>query len=75
MEIIVLGDILSGELVKGSDPEDKGKNVLKAVKWIPVTELKNLNFHPKQLRTILPLAFKKNFTNEAEYLRKFQYPE
>src|SRR3989344_7138038 len=70
LEVVVLGKITKGKLTKGSDPEDKGKNVLKEVKWIPVAELKNLNFHPKQLRAILPTAFKNKFKEDATYLGK-----
>ena len=74
-EVIVLGKILRGNPVKGIDPEDKGKNVLKEVQWVNVDKLKNINFHPKQLKETLPISFKNNFKQDITYLGKFQYPE
>ncbi|MEK6874966.1 MAG: NUDIX domain-containing protein [Nanoarchaeota archaeon] len=75
LEMVILGNITGGYIVKGFDPENKGCNILKEVTWISVDELKNLNFHPKQLREALPTAFKSDFADATTYLGKFQYPE
>ncbi|MFH1376875.1 MAG: NUDIX hydrolase [Candidatus Woesearchaeota archaeon] len=75
LEIILLGQIKKGKLQVGYDPEEKGKNVLADVQFIELNELKNLNFHPKQIRTLLKKDHDKNFKDGATYLGNFKYPE
>ncbi len=75
LEIVLLGKILRGKVEKGFDPEEKGKNVLKEVKWISLKELSKLNFHPKQLKEELPKDATAKFKDNPKYLGKFKYPE
>lgn len=75
IEIILLGEIIGGLLKKGFDPEEKGKNILKEVKYVPISEFKNLNFHPKQLRDRLEKDFRNNFVHGTINLGNFRYPE
>ena len=75
IEIILLGNVLEGKLKKGFDPEDKGKNILKDVKYIKLSKLKNINFHPKQLKILLERDFKNKFNKRCKYLGNFKYPE
>ncbi len=75
IEIILLGDIADGTLKKGFDPEDKRKNILKEVKFVKLSEIKNLNFHPRQIKDLLDKDFKNSFSNECRYLGNFRYPE
>jgi len=75
IEIIFLGKISGGLLKKGYDPEDKGKNILKEVNFLDISNLKNINFHPKQLKNILEEDFKNGFRNDVVYLGNFEYPE
>lgn len=75
LEIIFLGKILNGKLKTGFDPEFKGENILKETVFIPVEKLKEINFHPKQLKTELFIDLKTNFRKTPKYLGKFNYPE
>lgn len=75
LEIIFLGNIMSGVLRKGYDTENKGKNVLKDVKFIKVEDLQKINFHPKQLKKLLKIDFNKQFTGKTKYLGNHSYPE
>jgi ADP-ribose pyrophosphatase YjhB (NUDIX family) len=75
IEIVLLGKIVKGTVRTGSDPEDKGKNVLKEVSFVPLTELKNMRFHPKQLRESLAADSANGFKDCPRYLGKFVYPE
>lgn len=75
LEVIFLAGTKGGALAKGFDPEEKGKNVLKEVKFVELKDFENLNFHPKQLRTKLYKDYKNGFKNSAEYLGIFEYPE
>jgi len=75
LEIVLLGNIIGGELEKGHDPEDKGKNVLKEVLFVDIKNLHNLNFHPKQLRNLLKDDFRSNFEVDTRYLGNYKYPE
>jgi 8-oxo-dGTP diphosphatase len=74
-ELIVLANVISGELSLGNDPEEKGKNKLKAVEFIDLDDLETLNFHPRQLRKLLKEDYNNNFDNDAHYLGIFEYPE
>jgi ADP-ribose pyrophosphatase YjhB (NUDIX family) len=75
LEIILLGKIKKGELRKGFDPEEKGRNIIKEVKFIEVSKLKKINFHPKQLKGLIEKDIKEEFKNHTIYLGNFQYPE
>lgn len=75
LELVLLGKIIGGKIAKGFDPESKTESVLHAIKWVPLGELKELNFHPKQLKDLLPNDAKNDFTGTPNYLGKFQYPE
>ena len=75
LEVIFLGDIIDGTLQTGSDPEEKGKNILKDVQFIDVKELDKLNFHPKQIKSILKEDHSNNFIGKTRYLGRFRYPE
>ena len=75
LEIVLLGKIIEGEVKKGFDPEAKGKNVLKEVKWTSLKELSKINFHPKQLKELLNSDLQNKFQDNPKYLGKFKYPE
>ncbi len=75
LEIIFLGKITGGNLQKGFDPEDKGANVLKEVVFENLNTLKEINFHPKQLKTLLIEDWKIDFSKDTKYLGNFEYPE
>jgi len=73
--MIFLGKITGGNLQKGFDPEDKGTNVLKEVVFENLNTLKEINFHPKQLKTLLIEDWKIYFSKDTKYLGNFEYPE
>lgn len=75
MDIILLSELVGGELKKGYDPEHGDKQKLKEVKFVKLSELEHLNFHPKQLRKRLQTDFKTNFAGAAQHLGRFKYPE
>lgn len=75
LEVILLGKIKSGIIAKGFDPEEKGKNTLKEVLLVRVADLKDLNFHPTQLKELLADDVKQGFNKSAVYLGNFKYPE
>ena len=75
LEIVLLGKILGGELKKGHDPENKGKNILKEVRFVDFNEFGGLNFHPKQLKNLLKQDFKNNFESDTRYIGNHEYPE
>lgn len=75
LEIILLGKVKKGELKNGFDPEDKGKNILKEVKFVEISALRKMNFHPKQLKGLIENDVQKGFSNFTIYLGNFQYPE
>ncbi|MEK6823386.1 MAG: NUDIX domain-containing protein [Nanoarchaeota archaeon] len=75
LEIDFLGSIVGGSVRKGFDPEEKGKNVLKEVVWVPLGALPTMNFHPKQLRERLARDVIVGFKDCPVYLGRHQYPE
>lgn len=49
-----LGKIIGGNLKKGYDPDiETDKQIIKDVKWIKITDLKNYNVYPKDLAKII----------------------
>jgi len=74
-EVIVLGKIIGGKLEKGCDPEEKGVEKLKTVEYIDLNDLENINFHPRQLKSLLKKHHEDNFNGEIQYLGIFKYPE
>jgi 8-oxo-dGTP diphosphatase len=73
-EITVLGNVIGGKLATGHDPEEKDSK-LTAVEYIEVSDLENINFHPRQLRTLLKKHYEKDFSGDTKYLGSFEYPE
>ncbi len=74
-EVIVLGKIIGGKMEKGFDPEEKGVEKLKTVKYINLKDLVDINFHPRQLKTLLKKHHEDNFNGDVQYLGVFKYPE
>lgn len=75
MDIILLGEIIGGDLTKGHDPEHGDDQKLKEVNFIKISDLDRLNFHPKQLHKQLQADFKTKFAGAAQHLGRFEYPE
>ncbi|MBU1199506.1 MAG: NUDIX hydrolase [Nanoarchaeota archaeon] len=75
IDIILLGEIIDGNLQKGHDPEHEKDQVLHKVKWIEVEKLSLLDFHPKQLIEQLPEDLKNKFSSDIIHLGRYNYPE
>lgn len=75
LDIILLGNIVGGELKKGYDPEHGSNQALHDVQWVNVHKLALLPFHPKQLINRLQIDFQNNFIGGTKHLGRFKYPE
>ncbi|MBS3094510.1 NUDIX domain-containing protein [Candidatus Pacearchaeota archaeon] len=75
MDIILYGEIASGELKKGYDPEHGDNQKLYDVFWIDIEKLPSLNFHPKQLIIYLKKDLENKFSIGVRHLGRFEYPE
>jgi len=67
-EFYVLGKTLGGRLKLGYDPEKGNAQVLKNILFMPLNKLKNLSFHPKELKTKLEKDNRQSFKGTSIYL-------
>ncbi len=68
-EFYVLGEIKEGRLCLGCDPElSKARQILKSVLFIPLEDLKKINFFPQELRVKLKNDWQKRFGDITAYL-------
>jgi 8-oxo-dGTP pyrophosphatase MutT (NUDIX family) len=75
LDIILLGNIVGGELKKGFDPEHGNNQILHDVQWVDIHKIASLPFHPKQLINRLHVDFANNFVGGTKHLGRFKYPE
>ena len=69
IEFYVLARAVKGRLKLGIDPElADNRQVLQEVLWMSMSQLKKLNFYPKELREKLYSDWKSNFENITSYL-------
>ncbi|MDD2584921.1 MAG: NUDIX domain-containing protein [Bacteroidales bacterium] len=74
LEVICLGRITGGTLDVGCDPEGSEEYLLQDVIWLEIDKLKDLNFHPQQLKEVLQKDLEEGFPT-LRYLGKFEFPE